>query len=261
MTPPPPPGQRPPPPPPDATLPPPPQAAPAGYVPPPPAGIKVTDTSQFSLEHGVKGLVYGRSGIGKTRLMATLPRPILISAEGGLLSLRDQKVPAIEIKTLDDLNRTHDYLTGPAGSQYHSIGVDSITEIAEKVLANAKAGTKDGRQAYGILADQMWETIRALRDIKGKQVFMTAKAEYVKDQDGVTRWGPMMPGKQLTQGLAYFFDEVFHLGSYRGAQGEFKALQTSVDLQYEAKDRSGALDFYEYPDLTAVLNKIYGVKS
>lgn len=258
--PPPPPGQMPPP---GAGTPPPPPAARAipAYTPPPPMGIKVTDTSEFSLANGVKGLIYGRSGVGKTRLMATAPSPIIVSAEGGLLSLRDQKIPAIEIKNLDDLNRTHDFLTGPGGNAYYSICVDSISEIAEKVLANAKAGTKDGRQAYGILADQMWETIRALRDIKGKQVFMTAKAEYIKDQDGVTRWGPMMPGKQLTQGLPYFFDEVFHLGKYRGAQGEFTALQTTTDLQYEAKDRSGALDFYEYPDLTVVLNKIYGVKS
>lgn len=230
-----------------------------GYVAPPPVGLVVTDTSQFSLAHGVKGLVYGRAGVGKTRLMATLPSPIIISAEGGLLSLAQEKIPAIEIKTLDDLNKAHDYLTGPAGASYHSIAVDSISEIAEKVLANAKAGTKDGRQAYGILADQMWDTIRALRDIKGKQVFMTAKAEYTKDENGVTRWGPMMPGKTLTQGLPYFFDEVFHLGAYRGAGGEFVALQTKLDMQYEAKDRSGKLDFYEYPDLTNVLNKIYGV--
>lgn len=232
---------------------------PPAYVPPPPVGLVLTDTSQFSLEHGIKGLVYGRSGIGKTRLMATLPNPIIISAEGGLLSLRDKKVPAFEIKNLDDLNRIHDYLIGPGGAQFDSIAVDSISEIAEKVLSNAKAGTKDGRQAYGQLADQMWITIRSLRDIKGKQVFMTAKAEYVKDQDGVTRWGPSMPGKTLTQGLAYFFDEVFHLGTYRGAGGEFTALQTTADLQYEAKDRSGSLDFFEYPDLLNILKKIYGV--
>ena len=102
-----------------------------GYVPPPPPGLVITDTSQFSLAHGVKGLIYGRSGVGKTRLMATLPSPIIISAEGGLLSLRQEKIPAIEIKTLDDLNRAHEYLTGPAGANYHSIGVDSISEIAE----------------------------------------------------------------------------------------------------------------------------------
>jgi hypothetical protein len=234
-------------------------ALPPSYVPPPPVGIVLTDTSKATLDHGIKCLIYGRSGIGKTRLMATAPGPIIVSAEGGLLSLRQQKVPAFEIKTLDDLNRILDYLMGPAGKAYHTVCLDSISEIAEKVLANAKAGTKDGRQAYGQLADQMWATIRAFRDIKGKCVAMTAKAEWVKDDNGVTRWMPSMPGKSLTQGLAYFFDEVFAYATFRGAQGEFSALQTKTDMQFEAKDRSGALDFYEYPDLTAIFTKIYGV--
>jgi len=237
-----------------------------GFIPPPPAGLTVTTSDTISLAHGIKMLAYGRSGIGKTRLMATLPKiqvkdgghGIVISAEAGLLSLRSTPVPIIEIKSLDDLNRAHDYLSGPAGNHFWSIGIDSISEIAEKVLSNAKAGTKDGRQAYGQLADQMWITIRALRDIKGKNVVMTAKAEYNKDENGVTRWGPSMPGKTLTQGLVYFFDEVFHLGAYRGVQGEHISLQTKADMTYEAKDRSGSLDFFEYPDLTAIFNKIYG---
>lgn len=219
----------------------------------------MTTTRAASLENGIKCLVYGRSGIGKTRLCATAPTPIIVGAEGGELSLREQDVPLIQIKTLDDLNRAHDWLTGPAGANYYTIALDSISEIAEKVLANAKANTKDGRKAYGDLADQMWTTIRAFRDIKGKCVVMTAKAEWVKDENGLTRWMPSMPGKQLTQGLAYFFDEVFYLGNFKGAQGEFTALQTKVDMSYEAKDRSGALDFYEFPDLTNVFNKIYGV--
>lgn len=230
------------------------------YTPPPPTGLTVTTSRAASVEHGIKCLVYGRSGIGKTRLCATAPSPIIISAESGMLSLRDQDVPIIEIKELDDLNRAHDWLTGPAGANYHTICVDSLSEIGEKVLTNAKAGTKDGRQAYGTLADQMWQTIRSFRDIKGKCVVMTAKAEWVKDDTtGITRWAPSMPGRQLTMGLPYYFDEVFYLGTFKGAAGEFTALQTRVDMQYEAKDRSGALEHYEYPDLTNIFNKIYGV--
>ncbi len=170
----------------------------SSYTPPPPAGLVLTDTSQVSVSNGIKCLVYGRSGVGKTRLMATAPQPLIISAEGGLLSLRDKKVPVFEIKTLDDLNRVHDYVSGPAGKDYHTICLDSLSEIGEKVLVNAKTGTKDGRQAYGVLADQMWLTIRAFRDLKGKCVVMTAKAEWVKDENGITRWMPSMPGKQLT---------------------------------------------------------------
>ena len=237
------------------------------YIPPPPPGLVVSTSDKLSLENGIKGLVYGRSAIGKTRLMATMPRiqvkdgghGIVISAEAGLLSLQDTPVPVIEIKSLDDLNRSLAYLMGPAGNHYWHIGIDSISEIAEKILSNAKANTKDGRKAYGDLADQMWATIRAFRDLKGKNVIMTAKAEFTKDENGVTRWNPMMPGKALTQGLPYFFDFVFAYATFRGVGGEHKSLQTTVDMTYEAKDRSGKLDFFEYPDLTQIFNKIYGI--
>lgn len=237
------------------------------YTPPPPPGANMTTTDQFSVANGIKMLVYGKSGVGKTRLSATAPQAevkdgghcIIISAEGGLLSLRGVSIPVWEIKTLDDLNAAHDYLIGVGGDQYYTIIIDSISDIAEKVLANAKAGTKDGRQAYGILADQMWETIRSFRDIRGKHVVMIAKAEYTKDEKGVTRWMPSMPGNRLTQGLAYYFDIVGHLGVYASAGGNHTSLQFHADLQYEAKDRSGSLDFFEYPDLTAIFNKIYGV--
>lgn len=248
----------PPPPPANAGLPPP----PAPRIPPPPPGLVLTTTGASSLANGIKALVYGRSGRGKTRLCGTAPRPIIISAEAGLLSLSDKPdIPVLEINTVDDLNRSYDWLSGPAGATYFTVCLDSLSEIGEKVLTNAKAGTKDGRQAYGTLADQMWTTIRAFRDLKGKCVLMTAKAEYVKDDaTGVTKWMPSMPGRQLTNGLPYFFDEVFYIDKFRGAGGEFHALQTSADLQYDAKDRSGKLDFYEHPDMTAVFNKIYGVK-
>ena len=49
--------------------------------------LKFTTTNQAAQLHGVKALVYGPSGAGKTTLCATAPAPIIISAEAGLLSL------------------------------------------------------------------------------------------------------------------------------------------------------------------------------
>jgi hypothetical protein len=226
----------------------------------PPPGLELTDTRTVSLSSGIKILVYGRAGIGKTRLCATAPKPIIISAEGGELSLRDRSIPLIRVTDLETLNKAYDWLVGPAKGLYYTICLDSVSEIAEKILANAKSKTRDGRQAYGILAEQTTELLKKFRDINGACVVMTAKAEYHKDEaSGITKWVPSLPGNRLTQGIAYLFDEVFHLGAYQSASGQFIALQTSADIQYDAKDRSGALAFYETPDLTAVFNKIYGV--
>ena len=66
-----------------------------------------------------------------------------------------------------------------------------------------------------------------------------------------------MPGARLAQSLANFFDEVFCLRLTKNADGVIeRSLQTSRDIQYEAKDRSGKLDPYEYPTLANIANKI-----
>lgn len=50
--------------------------------------LQFTHASIASAASGIKCLVYGGSGTGKTVLSATLPTPVLISAEAGVLSLR-----------------------------------------------------------------------------------------------------------------------------------------------------------------------------
>ena len=44
---------------------------------------------------GVKVLVYGHAGAGKTSLIRTAPNPVILSAEAGLLSLSDLDIPYI----------------------------------------------------------------------------------------------------------------------------------------------------------------------
>lgn len=51
--------------------------------------VELRSTAGF-VQEGVKVLVYGQAGAGKTRLIQTLPTPVIISAEGGLLSLREE---------------------------------------------------------------------------------------------------------------------------------------------------------------------------
>ena len=42
---------------------------------------------------GVKVLVYGQAGSGKTTLIRTAPAPLILSAEAGLLSLAGTDIP------------------------------------------------------------------------------------------------------------------------------------------------------------------------
>ena len=207
----------------------------------------------------IKTLVYGEAGTGKTSLIPTLPNPLAISAEGGFLSIAEADVPYIEIKSLEDLQDAYQFITeSDEAKQFESIALDSISEVAEVVLSSEKAKSKDGRAAYGEMADKMSSVIRSFRDLE-KHVYFSAKIEKTQDENGRIIYAGSMPGKTLTKDLPYFFDEVFALRAERDESGELqRMLQTAADGKYTAKDRSGKLDPYETPDLGAVIAKIQG---
>lgn len=221
--------------------------------------INVRTTGSLAA-NGVKVLVYGQAGAGKTSLVKTLPSPIVLSAEGGLLSIKDADLPYIEISDMDTLKEAYAWLTrADEAKTYQSAVLDSISEIAEVVLNVEKKAAKDPRQAYGAMQEQMADIIRAFRDIPGKHVYMSAKLEKTQDEMGRVLYSPSMPGNKTGQSLPYFFDEVLALRVERDAEGATqRALMCDTDGLWLAKDRSGKLDMWEAPDLGAIIAKIQG---
>lgn len=224
--------------------------------------IKLTSTKQSVRDNGIKILVHGPAGAGKTVLCGTTAAPtVIISAEAGLLSLREKDIPVIEVKSIDDVHEAYKFVTESGeGQQFQWVCLDSISEIGEVCLAAEKKGAKDPRQAYGALAERMGELVRAFRDLPGRNVYFSCKQERAKDeQTGAMLYYPSLPGNTLKQGIGYFFDEVFSLRIERDPEGNpYRVLQTARDFNYEAKDRSGALDMFEPPDLAHIHAKITG---
>lgn len=218
---------------------------------------------------GVKILVHGPAGVGKTVLAATLPgETLIIGAENGLLSLQpanqmrlfgaSRNLPVVKIKNASELGEAYDLVAGPHGKHFESIAIDSLSEIAELVLASEMKQCKDPRKAYGTMQDTMTRYIRLFRDLPGKNVYMSAKQDREKDGEGIILFGPSMPGRVLTQGVAHFFDEVFALYvTPKDASGNtYRVLRTRPDVQFSAKDRSGALAELEEPNLAKIIAKI-----
>jgi len=210
--------------------------------------------------NGVKLLVYGQAGAGKTTLIKTLPNPIVLSAEGGLLSLQDADLPYIEITSMEDLREAYEWCKGSKeAAGFESVALDSISEVAEVVLHYELKKSKDGRAAYGEMNSTMQELIRSFRDLPGKHVYMSAKLEKSQDEIGKILYNPGMPGKSLTQGLPYFFDEVLALRVERDAEGiTQRAMMCDSDGLWLAKDRSGKLPIWCAPDLGEIIAKIGG---
>ena len=214
---------------------------------------------------GIKALVYGLSGIGKTALAATtgdLANTVIASAENGLLSLREYDIDVQVIDTIDDLYGLWNWLTtDPAGLSKKWLIVDSISEIAEVILINQKKVTVNGklvdpRQAYGAMQDQMIALIRAFRDLP-LNVVMIAKCEKAQDENGRMLNYPSTPGNKLGQQLPYLFDEVWAMRIQKDASGiDHRVIQTQPCFNWTAKDRSGSLDDLEKPNLAEILAKI-----
>jgi len=207
-------------------------------------------------DQGLKVLVYGQAGCGKTTLSKTLPKPVVLSAEGGLLSLKDDNIPYVEIKSMTDLHEAYAWLQD--SDEFESVVLDSISEIAEVVLSHEKKINKDGRAAYGEMDVQLSEIIRAFRDLN-MHVLMTAKLEKQQDEMGRMLYFPSLPGNKTAQKLPYFFDEVLALRIEKDEEGKTqRALMCDSDGLWLAKDRSGKLETWEAPDLGEIIAKVGG---
>lgn len=219
--------------------------------------IVLENTSDVKID-GVKILVYSEFGGGKTSLIKTLPHKdtVIISAEGGLLPLRDISIRKIEIHSIEDLAEAYAVVTTGEWSDCKHIAIDSITEIAEVVLAHEKLVNKDPRAAYGNMQETMGKVVRNFRDIEHKTVYMTAQLAKTQDDTGRMLFAPSMPGQKAGQQLPYKFDLVMALRVETDSEGNrVRALQTESDGIWSAKDRTDRLDFWEPADLGVIIEK------
>lgn len=220
----------------------------------------------------IRMAIYGLSGFGKTMLAASAPAPLLLNAEKGLLSLSPENiakvygadqtwvtynVPFIDVASVAKLKEIYAWLQTPAALQYKTIILDSLSDTAETVLAEALANptVKDPRQAYGILGNDVLGLVRAFRDLPTHHhIVFLCKAEKVTDDvSGSTQISMKFPGKMLQSGIPYLLDEVFSL---EVAQNGARQLRTKANWQYACKDRSGKLDEHEYPSLLHIFHKM-----
>ena len=195
----------------------------------------------------VKLLVYGAAGVGKTVLCSTAPSPIIISAEKGLLSIADKDIAVIEVSSIAEMQQAFNIVKK---GDWETVCLDSLSEIAEVVLAEYKGLVNDGRMAYGQLNDEMTKIVRQFRSLD-KNVVVTAKE--LKDESGSATYSrPSMPGKTLTGSVPYFFDLVLFMKSTK----EKRVLYTKDSFTHNAKDRSGKLSDKEDPNLTDIFKKV-----
>ncbi len=161
-------------------------------------------------------------------------------------------------KNYDDLREVYAALASGELS-FDSVCLDSVSEISEILLVHEKSRNKDGRMAYQNVSEAVTSLMRSFRDLDMHVLFLCKEGK--DNNDGVFLFGPKMASKPLGEAITYFFDEVLALRVYddvdeKGDAVTKRALQTRIQGGYTAKDRSGKLEPFEEPNLTALIKKL-----
>ncbi len=227
--------------------------------------------SSLARRFGVKSVIFGGPGSGKTPLMNTAPNPVLLVTEPGMLSMRNSPIKHCRVATT--YAEISDFLTwffkSNEAKQFHTLGIDSISNIAEIVLAEKLIAVKHGMKAYGAMSEAVMQICNALYYKPETHIVLIAKQTFVENgrttiiQNGEIQYEaikqkrPFFPGQDLNVKIPHLFDNVMHLGeaTVPGETKPVRALRTKEIVEVFARERSGLLADLEPPDLSAIFQK------
>jgi phage nucleotide-binding protein len=198
-------------------------------------------------------IVYGDSGVGKTCLVKTLPSEttLVLSAEDGLLSIKDHAVDYVKVKSIGDVL---EIIKDKATAKYKNIVIDSITELSQNHFTFLKNKYPDPKMAIKMWGDFLEDFSKMFKTLRGleKNVLALALTKEKENDAGIMIKKPDVYGKSSDRIIAWF-DECFYM--YVDKEGSRKML-TEKQSTVMAKDRSGLLEKNINPDVSEVLNKI-----
>lgn len=214
---------------------------------------------------GVKAIVYGPAGTGKTPILNTAPRPVLLATEAGLLSMRGSTIPTYEAYTSQRIDEFFKWFFNSTETKnFDTLGIDSGSQMADVYLNAALKGTsksgnkKHGMAAYGEMATDTMEHLRTLFYTREKHVYLICKEE-IADVDYQSLRRPYFPGKVLPIDVPHLYDFILRLAKYNAIPGappgENLAFQCVGNMNVLARNRTGNLNEYEPPHFGALIDK------
>jgi AAA domain len=262
--------------------------------------MKIVVADQRRTEpRGVKALIVGPTGVGKTSLLRTLDpaRVLFVDSEAGDLAVQDLPLDTVRIDDWPTARNLACRIGGPNPSfpptacysqahfeavggplenlgRYDIIFGDSITAISRLSLRWAeqqpearseRTGAKDLRGAYGLHAREMLMWLHQLQHARAKHVIFVGILERVTDDfNRFVEFRLQMEGAKVPREIGGIVDELIVMEFIDF--GDHKPVRAFVCNQpnpwnYPAKDRSGRLEQVEEPHLGKLITKLVPVAS
>lgn len=202
----------------------------------------------------IRGLSYGRTGVGKTHFGGTFPRPLFLSpqSEGGTVTLRKKGVDVLDVydsaDMLSALEELHGLVnTGRLRERWDSLIIDGVTLYCEQhinELVQKVPGTRKmmRRVDWGQL-DTHLRTLTVMAHELPLNIWWVALEDHEKDGEGNILSGfPMLYGKRSAKILASMDIVLWHEFVRRGKhQQDVYRAHAKPYMYYDAKDRFSAL--------------------
>lgn len=223
----------------------------------------------------IKMLIYGQSGIGKTRLAASAADvkelcPVLfVDAEAGTMSIRERKdLQVFRMSDYAALQKFVGFMRNGVEKEYKTVVVDSLTDIGRTVIrqcvldarrANSNHDPEiPGMQDWGRYTERMKIIIRSLRD-SPVNVVLTSLARDDKDElSGKISYKPALQGAAAAMDAVAYMDIIGYYAPVGGGKST-PTLFFNTNAGFVAKDRSGLLpEKMEEPTFTQIHKLITG---
>jgi AAA domain len=257
----------------------------------------ITADERLAERYGVKALIIGPSGVGKTSLLKTVDptHTLLVDVEAGDLPIRHLPLDTVRPENWPMARDFACRIGGPNSSfpptapyseaHYQAVGgvlpnldrydlifVDSITAVSrlsfrwaeqQPEARSERTGTKDLRGAYGLHAREMLLWLHQLQHARAKHVVFVGILERTSDEfNRPLGYAVQMEGQAVPRSIGAIVDECIIMDWIDFGDG--KPVRAFVCDQpnrwgYPSKDRSGRLEQIEEPHLGKLIAKLVPV--
>lgn len=258
----------------------------------------ISADERLAEKRGIKGCIFGKSGIGKTSLLWTLTaeNTLFFDLEAGDLAIEGWAGDTIRPRTWQDCRDFAVFIGGanpalredqpysqahydavrerfgdPATlEKYDTVFVDSITVAGRLCFQwckgqpqafSDKTGKPDTRGAYGLHGQEMIAWLTHLQHARGKNIWFVGILDEKLDDFNRRFFQPQIEGSKTGLELPGIVDQVITMAELKTEDGTpYRAFicHTLNPHGFPAKDRSGRLEHLEEPHLGRLMNKIAG---